>query len=827
MKAKQKSSYKEKILYESQVKCFACYCDNSDVEVHSIKQQMKNRESEYENLIVLCPKCRDIFINEKWPEFQLQQIRQDWKKIQDNILTLLKEDPPVKPTEIIEACPYDPEKNFNKTLTENLFFSFLFYCNDRYKKELLLLNNALYSTDWNNRLIFLHGFGGIGKSTFLRYYMWKNKDQANHIPIDFQNVNYQLYSSSESIHVEEQDHIIAGLKNFITKTDQDDLKKFLKFVQDIKGYLSQYLSKDLFRTIEDVDLEKYKHTKSISLINSLNFNDTFVFFFLFLFLNNKRTNSGKVTIVYFDNLDRVKFEYISSDFKEQFPEILTKITLLSQEEKIFYGYKINFVRKFKFVFCLRDANNSNLHSFSGNANDSDRLWANTIDHQISLTFDQDFYLGLTLKRINFINTICDQDYLKSTGYSNKMIGEIFRKLFNDDYFKRAFFPLFNYDIRKLLLCLYDVIIKNDDYLGGLSELLDSNPYVFYGGIIYGVIRNLSNNDFIQSFVDRNIPHDRERGYCDPIRVILTVLLNLCNMNSNNYDESLKVEKEYPLYNFIQQLRDIFPKKEILETLSKYFLLHERGWVHFITLKNKRILASSSFDEELTKLETIKQLNKLSILSKSEKEKAVLLKNELNNIKIKINPVGFSFLRYFIIHFEYFSVIAKNEKPLFQPVKELPNGPFVFNFEEVIDNVYSVVKRYFHLINRFFERVFIGELNFNIEDWKLSHFAFKYFKDEAIARETGMLYTIRVITAHISYIDKFRIYILDYHKDDFNEGKRTLINRKVISYIEKYIRLLNLSPDEKNAEFFSGSFESKIKYIRGKNYSDFSKPITID
>ncbi len=720
-----------------------------------------------------------------------------------------------KPTEILQACPYDDQKNFGGRLTEEVFINEFFVSNSKYITDQQSFIRELTSSDWNNRVLFLHGFSGIGKTTFLRSIKASFQKNFYHVFIDFKTVNTKIGPQKNT-----ESHFLKGLRKHLTSYDDVLIQSFIEFLSSRYMSFREYMP-DTFEILQfkgstDENLKMFN-----SIIDTTSFNDIFILFFSFLFYRAYTSNDQRIHLLYFDNLDAVGLDYIADNLKKCLPVILTTLSSLSQDKNIF-DFDIDFVQNYKLIFCVRDANNAQINNC--NANDIDRIWDGIVQLPIKIGHNAELQKLNFERRIEFINNKCPKDSLINTKYKRYNIPEIISILVNDELlFKEFLLPLYNYDYRKLNTNIYQVLEDSNINYEGFLYLYRHNKFGARANIIFGILRLLSNDNFIRKFKDIVIPETEEEGYCDPRRVILTVLLNACNAEVNNYSELFEIEREYALFDLIQILQGVYSDKTIMKVLLELYSVEKYGWVNLITVKNKYIDEDSEpFSEELEAIEEIRNLQKRMRGDKTVLTDIAKIRRTLNKIKIKVNPAAFSFLRHIIIHYEYFSVISHNTVPI-HTLSAKPDMNNMLLIKENITNVLNTLKRYSKLINRFYDEVFENKLHMNPSEFKRSLFCFKYYGQNRVAKNEGYFYILRVVTTHIEYLDSLRLYI--FETCDMQDDMIVEYNKMFIHQVKEYIKLLQNVKDPAK-DIFLTSYKMNIEKIESENYRDTQTAITL-
>ncbi len=719
-----------------------------------------------------------------------------------------------KPTiaALLESCPFDSQKNLNTRMSEELFFDekIGLYCDSDESKALRVkIKNGLFSGITTKRLLFLYGYSGIGKSTFLRKFVNDIKSEYNPVIIDFQEVLVYIKSNTESLSkkIEKTNPILLGVQQHLLNLDDEIQEAFFVYLKEKKSKIRKYLSNFYAR------LNKNESESEIldiwqSLLLTSNFNDSFILLFLFLFFEIKESKDEK-TIIIFDNLDSIKLDYFSKDFKELFPNILNKVALLSQDKKL-YEEPINFVGKFKFVFCMREANNAQI-----NSNNSDTIWNNKIEHKV--IFSSNIYEKAFLKRFKFVKLIYKEEEIQNLiNVSIVDVANILKKYFKDFTFSNIFLPLFNYDFRKLTITLFNLIIK----LGTDSKQLLKKGNQYYAQnskLFHGLISNLAENNYIKAFYDTKVDWDSETGYCHPARMILTKTINYSNIKINNPEKLSIISEEISFFDIVSKFNKIYDPKTIVDVLTNLFKHHKDGWVHPITIKNKLVKTKQSFKKELELLKELKTYNDKEengeSLENEELERQSTIKDIIEEIKIKHNPASFALLRFIIPNYDYYLAINKIDHSLFD-----------YNHDEIFDEksdlnksilkVYQTAENHIKVMRKFLTSKFIKP-EFTIEDYRFSTYSWKYIGARRKPELKGFLHSERIINSHIGHLNEFRHFITNEVKAE----DKARANRIITTTINKYNELYKGSLDQESVKPIYLGFKTLIDKIL-TNPNDF-------
>ena len=77
--------------------------------------------------------------------------------------------------DFLNASFSEPTHNLGSNLTEKLFFEHFFVQTPQFEQTRLLLDTKIDPVQENKSIIFLNGFSGNGKTTFLRWFIHADK----------------------------------------------------------------------------------------------------------------------------------------------------------------------------------------------------------------------------------------------------------------------------------------------------------------------------------------------------------------------------------------------------------------------------------------------------------------------------------------------------------------------------------------------------------------------------------------------------------------------------------------------------------------------------
>lgn len=733
--------------------------------------------------------------------------------------------------EFLYNSPFDSIRRIRQ-VDKDIFFEHLHVESKALNKQCEQLSNIIYSQIEENRIINLDGFAGVGKTTFIHYFFEHQKD-VDFIPIDF-NRNSKTVSSAKNddnripyivlklaekikSDPEKSDIYIDKIKSFIINKEeytnpilsvlkayfQELLFKdenlgirteFLEFVLENKQELAPFCDRPFLATLEFYNSTLELENNFTYIINDCSFKDFFSLFFLFLFLRDK----SRKTVIVFDNLDTINVDFLSDYFKTSFKTTLVNIADFVES----FFPEINFNKNYKFIFILRDGsgaiiNSHLLGSFTG--------LKRTLNFRIN--YDPNVYKEIIERRINFYYR-----YVEDLGFNvelqSQKIIKFLHQIVKDTYLKEIVIPLFNADIRKISACLLHISQKNGfinftnrDVITSFDSVNDKELYGLRGAILFEILKYLKREDFFKEYpFYRNLDSICNSGHLSHLRLILIVLINLSKIpNSRFINDSTFRPSNVPLITLFNNTSKLFKEKEVLNTLIDAFKFHSNNWVNFVTFRNMPF--ESTEDIEL-------------FLNRNIEENNLNIFKEYCNTCVNINPSGFTYIKYILTHFEYYSsILCNNSMPLFSTkLKRLQDGRY--RFELVLDNVYKKVEEHIVQINECFNLKIIDEVGMSRKDFEKSVFTFKHLGLHKPS-DSGLSHSVRLLTTIISYIDSFRLYTLELSRD---KKEYDNVNSILLNVLSNYNSLFLKMKNQGANDLFYDKFNINIKSVRDENSS---------
>lgn len=505
-------------------------------------------------------------------------------------------------------------------------------------------------------------------------------------------------------------------------------------------------------------------------------------------------------LILFDNIDHIDIEHHNSSFPSEIEHTYSNLKLYYEDSSY------NNLAQIHFIFSLRDANCTLINRQQGDIYHRSKIFYRPLEN----------INKIVERRIN----IAIKDNIPFTDDQKFLIDFIL----NDEYSIKVFQPLFNYNYRKFVLFLSEVVQDyNSKHISGIESLSKHKETIngSRGIIFFLVIKYLLSNDYLKKrlFLDEGpkIGGD-DGGNVNPARILLTNIHNLSQFSFNKFSKNPHVNP-VGLYDLNKEFSEIFKSSDDLffKILSDLFLFHRDDWCHLITFTDKQVFSNNNFHEE----------KQLLINAKATESKDAI--NRLNDIKLHINPSGFIYLRDIIKHYEFFSRRADNNKPLFSSLEyKIINDKIEFNFLKNIDSTFELTEKCILSLNKFIDAKIITNFENTNHCFRTYHLEDDY-KEEFYEDQPGRLYLVRIIDTHIQYIDTFKEYLLEYcikydklyeNPDNliFNRDLRVKINKEITLRLEKYVNLLRKSRGVRVANLLK-LFDANLIYIKS-NYNVF-------
>lgn len=717
---------------------------------------------------------------------------------------------------LLEATPFriDPKVNFSHQLSEKVFFEHLFQVESAgiNYKENELFNRKIEGAlkDMENEyakveMIHIAGYGGCGKTTFIRNLLWnwKKKSKLTYDVIDYEGVNTA------------EEPLLSRVAKRLKKCNSDLFIKFiravageeilnmnrfhicLKHMYKLAGYLEESQEDNSLKIIVYLKSQKNSFGRVEEFLSYL-----LVLDFVILLYNEHQGTCENPIIILIDNVDSL------SDLHEE-SMMITAVMDFITNCNFFFGHNINcpgifegkslgqLIEKTKLVFFFA-TRIATIKRYKELYPDLENLygWNSAVmpehyyDHRGIIDTRIDFYLS-------------QEDSSSETVKELKRIRSLAEVAYSNYNFKR----LFNGNIRFCVERLCD-IVANYDGTGMLQQCLDlykvRNRILEAASGANGMLLAMVLSEFKNSGVYKDklqLSECKQDNEISLSRIILTILREKdgrCSM--------------LDIYNLLSPFFDID------DITNKIWTLNESSrqiWRRLV-LFNVKFPTDSI---ELRRQGDAYKKENMEITDYSE---------------VDMCASGNAYIEFVVPHFEFMLsrhnhtvelMDNKKQQPLFSISSEdIINGDnFKYRFEKKISWVYHDVRdccfNSVHFSNKICDYYKISR------DDYIKNTVFNYMAQahDGTAR-FKQSYESRLIFSHIGYIERYRRYLLKKHSTG-DKKYLTDINKRIVKFIKEY---LNLYTDEDTCyqtEAQDKAAKDLLEAIQKIENSDFNDYIT--
>lgn len=688
-------------------------------------------------------------------------------------------------SDLLKASPFDTEHNLDNSLTSDFFFENWHVRSPQLESHLTRFDEFMYNDRQPNRVVFLKGFAGNGKTTFIHTFI-REREQYRHVYYNFQDLRGPADPPAAEGNADTAPDEVKLMLNRRLRS-LDGIFDTFRFLRTHRAALKSedFISGRLFEYLEAGPAEGFDPLR----MDKFDIKDTFTCLFVHLF---RQQSADRRTLLYFDNLDVATMSYIADRFLIYFQNAVSAAMPLSQHD--LFAEEIDFRANYRFVFALRDANEAAL-----NAHLAERIGFARAPYPLS--FSGESFAQIADRRIQYAEA------QPAERVPQDKFSSMLDVVLKDVYFQDVLLPLYNYNYRELIGVLVGVL--EDQKI----TLLDcEDRYRLRGTLLFGLIRVLLRNNFLKAYQTTLSPNND--GYCYIDRVLLTVLINC-----SNYYRGRDQNHESDPYNLLFLAKDLkkvyLDVEPILEAIARCYLTHKTNRISLLTVLSTKVDDPHEFVREFG--------DQLShALSKDDNIATERARNKAMSILLRVNPAGFTYVRYILPHYEFYSNLVDNPNSLFQDPARW-NRKEQFSFEPRVDKVLQQVEQHVDTMAKFFESRY-KPAGITADKFPFSKYCFRHQKKSKHAKTAGHSHTIKIVTQHIDYLEQYRERLLKSERD---EEERRALNKALVSRVERYVELLAKAPDQKTATIFWDEFRTAIDTIVAKDYKDWTTRIVLD
>jgi len=734
----------------------------------------------------------------------------------DDELKKLAESNP-KIAQLLYANPFDPLARAGGLISENMFYGHLYVEPDHWADLALELRQAINDDSRNYQVFIGSGFPGVGKTTFLRKFMHDFAPDTSVFVDLHADPGLNKEKSPGEVEDESESWVIETMS---VARDAPEFKFLVEREQLRRHPINSALKGKLYAMLYDENTEAFRkeyfgflathrkalyscfspwfirHTQKWSsservaalydgTLAQTELSDTLVLFLMICF---HRFDRSVPVFVVFDNLDAVHVNFLSKRFVGTFATTLANVMESVQQHSLFPAH-FAFDSLYRFFFCLRDGNAAEF-----NCHRRAVLDTVTLPFEFRIPFHSNTFSTIIDKRFTLYDRLRSQGLPVAGDVEALKI--LMKKFATDTKSRLTIVPLFDFDYRKVTYALFETAVNSKQEWSCPPSIESEDRDELYGArgaLLYWVIRFALRRDFLQQSEHLNDYIPSRAANCSRARMLLTYILN--NSNVVDGEELLANAKYRPDPVRIQKIladsaiSKLYGRDLVTKVLSVIFAFHQHNWANLITINGGQI---------------------------GEEER------NYDEAEVIINPSGFVYLWRLITHFEHYSNLADNKKPLFwSPVTA--KSEFGFSFDEPIRKTREQVGLFIDSMAAFYRDVLQPKLKWDAETYRKSDFAFKHPKLKI--EERGLFHATRIITTHVGYLDAYRMFLLKKHKDT-DPALAVRVNKSLVQHLSEYVKLLDRSIDPRERDDFKIPFMDMTKQIEKSQYQDFETRIAL-
>jgi Cdc6-like AAA superfamily ATPase len=645
----------------------------------------------------------------------------------------------------------------------------------------------------DGRFSYIIGPSGTGKTTLLHYLFEQDNNWLS------KNYIIEIINLIKSPSVANEKVIIYVLEKELEECyNSEDKTFFRKFKEQIldKNLLDKtFLTDDFNHFIEtacrgNMDIKIIKETihqkcSDDEYISILLFLISFNYMFKLGFLTKIEKNKKLVIII--DNLDELPHFYIIRKLNDLLINFYSKLQDVLKE-----NFEIEIDNVFKLLLVIRETN------FALISNQlRDRLYQMT---STPLAIETNFFNKILEER---------EKYLFNKHKIKNEINAIIME--EEEFIQKILSPLFNFDGRMLNEALIHIstpvsiageditisCITHEEYKSIKNVSHTGAHGILWLSMFKFLIDKNSKSNFKEFIIGDCIDLEKERGKCNYYRVGLTILSRLCNLpekqggeNFENIFDSEEIfhanREEKNIRELYYLLKNIYGHSDIIKCIKNICSISSPNYETLslcYNLVNK--------DDEIVNIEDYFNEKIKDLLEKIENNQ------QIGNYPIKINPSGYIYAYHLFRHFEYFNILnnfkkhrlywddkkcRKAVRPLFLPKDKKRN---LDDLEKFFNEIFEITKLVINNSDKCFCKDFCKKISCNKKEIsRCKTIIDKYIKNNYTINKT--IYTTRVISTHLAYIDSYRKYIIEgYIYDTEFEKAHKIILDTLKNYVDLF------------------------------------------
>ncbi len=433
--------------------------------------------------------------------------------------------------------------------------------------------------------------------------------------------------------------------------------------------------------------------------------------------------------------------------------------------------------------------------------------AHLSDYDISAFYE---YIDIVKGRIDFYSKKASTNpHALEILTDMAMIENLNQMLFVQERFK----PLFNYNYRKCIDVICEILPIYRDYLKEtislVEENLDTNSDGVYSGsssIFFRMVFEYfkTHNLFdTANLVDVSSQYEKENDKKLLTSQARIFLMYMYNESKKPAGGATRLDQIFDFFNPIYNLDDI------CETIYSLFMRNS-AWRRPINFSRRPLRDHHEKEDLFEQLDLYKNPN---------------AHNSIDSFtKFELCKAGKEYIEFIITHFEFYacrcSSIDEFIPPLFSE-KSLQYNEDIdkYQFEITCEIVFNAVENCCKKLKFFNEQVM------QAKNLTLEQYLYEPINARTIRGKKPQLHEERVIFCHIYHLEAYRYYLINTKFEESDNLLRATINQRIIQVIKKYLQLHNIYILSKEQSSVIDILNKKINIIENKKYCDFSTQIS--
>ena len=721
---------------------------------------------------------------------------------------------------LLEASPFHPLRNLAGVLTKEDFFEEFFVRGEHLEDGSQHLARLLQDPLADHTVLIMEGFSGTGKTTFLQHFMYTQRDNFFSHSVDLDILlptpftpDIQLLSDGQA---DEQvgRPITEALRNFLCQREyRQRYVRGLYVASNLLGDPSLRLSEVFQQDLRACDATfEILSERADELATKLTLHDAFLFLFLSTMLQTVEHPDRKSLFI-FDNLDKAGREHLSEPFVHEIQGALSDSALLFQHPDLAI-HNIDLVRDARLVFCLRDPN-----SAVQDAHLRNNLGTQYAGTRMTILPSATFVSEILETRLTIVDEVLGGDRMGGRGGYRKAL----RSLSQDEFFTNQLVELYNRDAKTLMERMVNFLesdkLISTEALHQLSDDTDQiRQYLLRGQLMFAVASVLRSDNYVQALLTLKPSVDEKDGYCLLKRMILTWLTNCDTFDPRFRHRGSIPEGDGNLFDILNDFFGIYPLVHVIRELCECFLYHQSAWVHPLTIVGNPVTTLDSLDWARTLVSNaeaaVQGEKRPKTLPEYLEEREI---RDLRKVKVRINPSGFSYVRYVAPHFETYAVMAEQAGSLLAQFTSTDVSHGKKKGIGAIKEVLKVVDKHFKWNEAFFRTKFVEQAGMDPMSFLGAESKYSFKWTGKAVKSRGRFHMSRVAAVHVDYVDTWRRFV------GREGGPDPEFNKTVIGLTRRYFDYLKRIQDPASNSL-GRELEAVARQIEAGGFTDCTSRI---